>query len=126
MITNILRFRFKDEVSESEKKKALAVIERTASAESVAFYSLGKYLGDEDYTHAYCVGIPNLDALNRYLSEPAHREGDFYFIPLLDKLSRMMVSDDPDPDLVTKINASWNNAVDPEWRALFDRLWNTN
>lgn len=124
MITSILRFQFKDRVNEEEIQRALSIIARTAKAESVAFYSLGRYVGDsqEGFTHAYCVSIPDLAALDRYFREPAHREGDFQFIPLLSKLSQMTVWDDPDPDILAKIAACRNAAVDPEWMALFDQI----
>ena len=122
MITNILRFQFRNDVNEAERRQALEIITRTASVESVAFSSIGRYFGDDDYTHAYCVSIPDLAALNRYLHEPVHREGDFQFIPLLAKLTQMMVSDDPDPDLMAKIKECWSAAVDPEWKALFARF----
>lgn len=124
MITSILRFQFKDGINEAEIQRALSIIERTAKAESVAFYSLGRYFGDpqEGFTHAYCVSIPDLASLDRYFREPAHREGDFQFIPLLSKLSQMTVLNDPDPDILAKIAACRNAAVDPEWMALFDRI----
>jgi len=122
MITNILRFQFRNEVNEAERQRVLEIITRTASVESVAFSSIGRYLGDDSYTHAYCVSIPDLGALNRYLHEPVHREGDFQFIPLLARLSRMTISDDPDPELAAKIQECWSAAVDPEWKALFHRF----
>ena len=122
MITNFLRFQFRHEVNEVKKQQALEVITRTASVDSVSFSFIGRYFGDDGYTHAYCVSIPDLAALNRYLHEPVHREGDFQFIRLLAKLSGMMVSDDPDPDLAAKVQECWSAAVDPEWKALFDRF----
>jgi hypothetical protein len=122
MITNILRFQFRNDVNEEERRQALKVITRTASVEAVAFSSIGQYFGEDDYTHAYCVSLRDIAALDRYLHEPVHRAGDFQFIPLLARLSRMMVSDDPDPDLTAKIQECWSAAVDPEWKALFDRF----
>ncbi|UUZ81973.1 hypothetical protein LJK88_46930 [Paenibacillus sp. P26] len=104
--------------------RALSIIERTAKAGPAAFYSLGRYYGNpgEGYTHAYCVSLPDLAALDRYFREPVHREGDFQFIPLLAKLSQMTISDDPDPEIIRKVMACRNAAVDPEWMALFDRF----
>ena len=126
MITNILRFQFRNEVNEAERQRALKVITRTASTKSVAFSSIGRYFGADGYTHAYCVGIPDLAALDRYLREPVHREGDFQFIPLLARLSQMMVSDDPDPDLAAKIKQCLDAVFDPEWKELFDRFGKLN
>lgn len=121
MITNILRFQFRNDVNEKDRQQALAVITRTATVEAVAFSSIGRYFGEDDYTYAYCVSLRDLAALDRYLHEPVHRAGDFQFIPLLAKLSRMTILDDPDPDLMAKIQECWSAAVDPEWKALFDR-----
>lgn len=126
MITSILRFQFRNEVDEAERQQALKVIMRTAAAESVAFSSIGRCFGNDGYTHAYCVSLPDLAALKRYLREPFHREGDFQFIPLLARLSQMIVSDDPDPDLAAKIGKCWSATVDPEWQALFDRFGKFN
>lgn len=123
MILNLLRFRFRDDVDEATKERALATIRRTASSSAVAFSVIGQDLGDPaaGYTHSYCVGIPDLDALERYLREPAHTEGDKLFLPLLAKLARLASSDDPDPALRGKIGALVQQrlAEEPEWAALF-------
>jgi hypothetical protein len=126
MIINFLRFRFRDEVDQETKDRALAALRRTASSEAVAFFVIGQDLGDPaaGYTHSYCVGIPDLAALDRYLREPAHREGDQLFLPLLAKLARCASSDDMDPGLRDKIGALAQRPLrdDPEWAALFARI----
>jgi hypothetical protein len=100
---------------------------RTAAAESAAFSFIGRDLGDptEGFTHAYCVGIPDLAALDRYLRQPVHREGDFVFIPLLAKLARTAMSNDVDPDLGGKIMTFWRAAADAQWQALFELIPDT-
>lgn len=126
MIINFLRFRFRDDASPADQERALAAIRRIASSEAVAFSVIGQDLGDpaEGYTHSYCVGIPDLAALERYLSQPAHREGDAIFLPLLAKLARSASSDDLDPALRDKIGALAQQRLqaDPEWAALFARI----
>ncbi|PTL79781.1 stress protein [Vitiosangium sp. GDMCC 1.1324] len=122
MIINLLRFSFKEGVTEAEKRRALAAISRTAAVDSVSFSVIGQDLGDptEGYTHSYCVGIPDLAALDRYLSEPVHREGDFVFAPVVAKLTRVALSDDTDPALSEKLMAihARKMAADPEWANL--------
>ncbi|EYF03838.1 Dabb family protein [Chondromyces apiculatus] len=124
MIINLLRFRFRDEVSEAERADALAAISRTASLDAVAFSVIGRDLGDPaaGFTHAYLVAIPGLEALERYFDAPVHRAGDFQFIPLVAKLSRSGFTSDDDPDLGEKIMALWRRkmSADPGWLALFD------
>lgn len=123
MILNLLRFRFRDGVDDATKERALATIRRTASSKAVAFSVIGQDLGDPSagYTHSYCVGIHDLDALALYFREPAHSEGDMFFLPLLEKLSRVSSSDDPDPNLRDEIGALFQQklAAEPEWAALF-------
>ncbi|MCW5831635.1 MAG: Dabb family protein [Labilithrix sp.] len=126
MIINYLRFRFRDDVGEEAKERALVAIRRIASSEAVAFSVIGQDLGDPaaGYTHSYCVAIPDLAALARYLADPAHREGDLIFLPLLAKLARSASSDDNDPALRDKVNALARErlATDPEWAGLFARI----
>jgi stress responsive alpha/beta barrel protein len=123
MIINLLRFRFRDDAGEAEKARALAAIARTAAVEAVAFSAIGQDLGDpaEGFTHAYCVGIPDLEALGRYFDAPVHREGDFLFLPLLAKLVRHSLSTDDDPAMAEKIAAVWRQKVanDEAWVGLF-------
>ncbi len=126
MIINYLRFRFRDEVDEATKAHALAALHRTASSDSDAFSVIGQDLGvpAAGYTHSYCVGVPDLAALERYLRQPAHREGDELFLPLLAKLARSASSDDMDPELRDKIGslAQKSYGEDPSWAALFARI----
>ena len=126
MIINVLRFRFRDEVDEATRGRALAAIKKVASTEAVAFSVIGQDLGDPaaGYTHSYLVAIPHLDALRRYLYEPIHREADLFFLPLLAKLARNASSDDTDPALRDKIGALVQQRIteDPEWAGLFARI----
>ncbi|AKU97847.1 hypothetical protein AKJ09_04511 [Labilithrix luteola] len=123
MILNFLRFRFRDEVDEATKARALDVLRRTASSDAVAYSVIGQDLGDPagGYTHSYCVAIPDVAALEQYLRQPAHREGDQFFLPLLSKLARSASSDDMDPGLRDAIGALAQKVLldDAEWSALF-------
>ncbi|MFF2847675.1 Dabb family protein [Streptomyces sp. NPDC058001] len=119
MIISLLRFSFKPDVSEEEKAEALAAMRRTASVESTVFSTVGRDLGDpaEGFTHASVTAIPDLDALERYMHDPVHVEGDKYILPRLAKQSAVRLSDDPDAELPRKIFAIYARRVegDPEW-----------
>ncbi|NBD10125.1 Dabb family protein [Corallococcus silvisoli] len=126
MFINLLRFRFKDGVSEAEKARALEAISRTAKSEAVSFSVVGRDLGEpsEGFTHACCVGIADLRALRRYFDDPLHRAGDLLFLPLVERLRRIAMTDDADPALGEKIQAmhAAKMASDPEWAALLTAI----
>jgi len=108
MIVHLLRFAFREETTEEQKAEVLALMKRTASVESVSFATVGQNLGDvgEGLTHAYCVGIEDLAAMERYMHDPVHLAGDPQIIPHFAKVViGPDVSDDPDPELRTKIMA---------------------
>ncbi|MFG1796756.1 Dabb family protein [Nocardia sp. NPDC049149] len=127
MIINLLRFSFKPGVTEEEKAEVLAAMRRTASVESTVFATVGQDLGDPDdgFTHAYLTAIPDLDALERYMHDPVHLEGDEYILPRLAKLSPVRLSDDPDPELLHKISAIHASKVEryPAWGRGVDALF---
>ncbi|MFE3228403.1 Dabb family protein [Nocardia sp. NPDC059228] len=123
MIVHVLRFRFRDESTEQQRAEVLAAMRRTASVESVSFATVGQSLGDpaEGLTHAYCVGIEDLAALERYLHDPVHLAGDPEIAPHFAKLViGPDISDDPDPELSDKIKALHLRKVEmyPEWEQL--------
>ncbi|MFP2956340.1 Dabb family protein [Myxococcus sp. 1LA] len=126
MLINFLRFRFRDEVDDATRERALAAFRKVASSSAVAFSVIGQDLGDpsEGYTHSYLVAIPDLEALKRYLHEPVHREMDLFLLPLLAKLARSASSDDLDPWLRDKVGALAQQRLDndPEWAGLFARI----
>lgn len=126
MIVIVLRFSFKDGTSEDEKADTLAIMRRTASLDSIAFSTVGEDLGDpaEGYTHAYMVGLEDLDALERYIWHPDHIAGDFIFIPRLARLASIRFSDDPDPELPGKLMAAYEAkvAMRPDWGELIDSI----
>ncbi|WP_433214983.1 Dabb family protein [Microtetraspora malaysiensis] len=126
MIVNILRFSFKSETTEEEKAEVLAAMRRTAAVESASFGTVGQDLGDpnEGYTHAYCVGVEDLAALERYMYEPVHLEGDSTILPRLSRLSAVRLSDDPDPELSGKITDMHRRkiATYPEWGRLLEAI----
>ncbi|MGW6206511.1 Dabb family protein [Streptomyces sp. NPDC055089] len=126
MIVNTLRFSFKDGTSKEDEEAVLAAMRRTASTEPVAFSTVGRYTGDpaEGFTHVYCAGVSDLTALERYMYEKAHLDGDWLIIPHLAQLSAFRFSDDPDPDLDAKILALHARKVElyPEWGRLLDAI----
>ncbi|WP_280232542.1 Dabb family protein [Nocardia cyriacigeorgica] len=126
MIVHVLRFGFREGVTDQQKELVLATMRRTAAVESVEFSCVGTDLGDpaSGFTHAYCVGIADLAALERYMHDPVHLAGDPVIVPHLAKLAiGPDVSDDPDPELDAKIMALHQRKVRmyPEW----DRLMST-
>ncbi|PPJ11786.1 stress protein [Nocardia nova] len=124
MIIHMLRFAFRPETSEADRERVLTTMRRTASVDSVSFSAVGQALltdPEAGYTHAYCVGIANLAALERYMHDPVHLAGDPEIIPHLAKLHiGPDVTDDPDPELEAKILAVNDRklAMYPEWKEL--------
>lgn len=121
MIVHILRFAFKETATEDERAHVLTVMRRTASLESVSFSTVGQNLGDPDgLTHAYCVGIPDLPALRRYMHDPVHLAGDPQIMPYLAKIAiGPDLSDDMTPTLAQEILSLHEEkvALYPEWAA---------
>jgi hypothetical protein len=127
MIVHQLRFKFRDHTTEEQKEAVLALMRRTAAVESVSFATVGRHLGDssEGLTHAYCVAIADLDALERYMHDPVHLAGDPEIIPHLDLLViGPDTSDDPDPDVAAKLFALNERklAMYPEWARLMETI----
>lgn len=122
MIVSAQRFRFRADTTHEQQTRAIAAITAVSRVESVSFAVVGQDLGDpaEGYTHGYLVGIPNLDALQRYFDDPVHAAGDRAFLPLVEKLSGTGVSDDLDPELRHKVVHLHTRRVerDPEYAAL--------
>jgi len=127
MIVHMLRFGFRDETSQEQKARVLALMRRTSTVESVSFSAVGQHLGDptEGFTHGYCVGIADLAALERYMYDPIHLAGDPDIIPHLSRLAiGPDVSDDLDPDLAAKIMAVHDRKLAdyPEWAELMKTI----
>ncbi|MGP4016459.1 Dabb family protein [Saccharopolyspora sp. 5N708] len=126
MIVNLLRFSFKDDTTDAEQAEVLAAMRRTATVDSASFSTVGQDLGDpaEGYSHAYCVGVEDLAALERYMHDPVHLDGDFVILPRLARLAAVRLSDDEDPELNEKIAAIYLAKVAkyPEWGQLLDAI----
>ncbi len=123
MIVQFMRFAFREESTEDQKARALALIRRTAAVESLSFSTVGRLLGDpaEGYTHGYSFGLADLDAFERYMYDPVHLAGDPEILPHYGKLHvGLAVSDDPDPELAAKITAVYEGKLAryPEWERL--------
>ncbi|MET8544243.1 Dabb family protein [Kitasatospora sp. NPDC004799] len=121
MIVHMLRFAFKETATEEDRERVLAAMRRTASVESVAFSTVGHSLDtDGGYTHAYCVAIPDLPALRRYMHDPVHLAGDPQILPYLARIAiGPDLSDDPTPGLADRILALHEEkvALYPQWGA---------
>lgn len=127
MIINLLRFSFKPDVPEHEREQVLDAMRRTASVESTAFSAVGPDLGDpaEGFTHVYLAAVPDLAALERYMHDPVHVNGDEYILPRLAKQHAVRFSDDSDPELPQQIYAIYRRKVDkyPEWGEAVEALF---
>lgn len=121
MIVHMLRFAFKETVTEEERERVLEVFRRTAAVESVSFSTVGQNLGDPDgFTHAFCVGIADLPALRRYMHDPVHLAGDPQIMPYLVRIAiGPDLSDDMSPTLARDVLALHEEkvALYPEWAA---------
>ncbi|MGA4837735.1 Dabb family protein [Streptomyces sp. G45] len=122
MIVHTLRFAFKEGTTPEQQDRVLALMRRTASVESVSFAAVGQSLGDpaEGLTHAYCVGIEDLTAVERYMYDPVHLAGDEEILPHLARISiGPDLSDDMTPDLGARLMALHERkaAAHPEWAA---------
>ncbi|WP_222625338.1 Dabb family protein [Streptomyces buecherae] len=117
----MLRFAFKESVTEEERERVLEVFRRTAAVESVSFSTVGQNLGDPDrLTHAFCVGIADLPALRRYMHDPVHLAGDPQIMPYLARIAiGPDLSDDMSPTLARDVLALHEEkvALYPEWAA---------
>ncbi|MET8974205.1 Dabb family protein [Streptomyces sp. NPDC004539] len=107
MIVNILRFSFRPGTSEEDQATVLAAMRRTSTVESAAFGVVGDDMGDpaDGYTHTYCVGVPDLAALERYMHDPVHLTGDDVILPHIQRITAVRFTDDPDPDVRAKVGA---------------------
>lgn len=105
MIAHVLRFRFKDGISEEDFAASMRAFRRTGQASTVSFSVVGQYSGSpaDGYTHSAVFGLADLEALETYMYEPAHREADFIVHPHMAKFDAFDISDEDDPDLEAKI-----------------------
>jgi hypothetical protein len=106
--------------------RLVAAMRRTATVESVAYSTVGRDLGDptQGCTHVYCAAVADLAALERYLYDPVHLEGDHTILPRLARLHAVRFSDDPDPELTDKITAValGKIAAYPDWGQLLEAI----
>jgi hypothetical protein len=130
MIVNLLRIRFKDGVSVEEQEEVLAVMRRTAGLEMVAFGAVGKDFGNpaDGFTHSYLAAIPDLEALERYMHDPVHLDGDEQILDKLEKMSAVRFSDDPDQGIGKAVYdvAARKIAMYPAWGRRIDELFGAN
>nr|QEO73961.1 hypothetical protein [uncultured bacterium] len=127
MIVNLLRFSFREGTTAEQEAEVLAAMRRTASLEWVSFSTIGRDLGipDEGFTHAYVVGIADLDALERYMHDPVHLAGDDTILPHMGRMSAVRFSDDGDPEVASKVLALHLAKVAkyPAWGRRIDQVF---
>jgi Stress responsive A/B Barrel Domain len=122
VIAHVLRFSFKDGTSEEDFTAAMEAFRKAARAATVSFAVVGSYSGNpaDGYTHSAIFGLADLETLERFMDEPAHREADFIVHPHMATFDGFDVSDEYDPDLEAKVMAIRRRriAADPELAAL--------
>jgi hypothetical protein len=122
LIAHVLRFSFKDGTSEEDFTAAMEAFRKVARAATVSFAVVGSYSGNpaDGYTHSALFGLADLETLERFMYEPAHREADFIVHPHMATFDGFDVSDEYDPDLEAKVMAIQRRriAADPELAAL--------
>jgi hypothetical protein len=122
VIAHVLRFSFKDGISEEDFAASMEAFRRTAQAPTVSFSVVGRYSGNpaDGYTHSAVFGLADLATLEGFMYEPAHREADFIVHPHMAKFDGFDISDDDEPDLEAKVMAIQRRriAADPELAAL--------
>lgn len=106
MLVHVLRFKFKDSVSEADKTTQLAALQTLADVPSVAFSVIGQDLGDgsEDYTHAFSAGWENIEGMVEYLDNPAHPGVVSEFMTYIEKITFVDFSNDLSQELKDKMN----------------------
>jgi stress responsive alpha/beta barrel protein len=126
MIISAQRIRFKDDVDPAARAAAIAAFAALAQAEPVEFAVFGQDLGDpaDGFTHGFCVGLTDLDALDRYFADPLHAAADRALLPLLQRAEGLGISDDTDAELREKVVTLHQQRIarDPEYRNLLDAI----
>ncbi|ROO86018.1 stress responsive alpha/beta barrel protein [Actinocorallia herbida] len=126
MIVITQRFSFKADTTPARREAVLAAMRRTSAVESTSFAFVGPELGlpADGLTHGYCVAIPDLAALERYMHDPVHLAGDPEILPYLARLTHTRFADDADPDLDDEIVALHRKklAMYPEWEDLLNAI----
>jgi len=63
------------------------------------------------------VGVPDLDALERYMNDPVHLTGDDVILPHIQRMGAVRTSDDTDPEIREKVGALHGAKLAryPEW-----------
>ncbi|GAB2826185.1 hypothetical protein GCM10022221_25230 [Actinocorallia aurea] len=128
MILITQRFSFKAGTTPERQEAVLTAMRRTSAVESTSFSFVGPELGgaDDGFTHGYCVALPDLAALERYIHDPVHLAGDPEILPHLSRLTHVRFSDDADPALDDRITALHRAKLAryPEWERLLDAISN--
>jgi len=96
VIAHVLRFRFKDGISEEDFAASMQAFRRAGQASAISYSVVGQYSGNpaDGYTHSAVFGLADLAALETYMYEPAHREADFIVHPHLAKFDAFDISDE--------------------------------
>ncbi|NBE93234.1 Dabb family protein [Nonomuraea sp. KC401] len=103
MIYHCIRFTPKPGVSESDRQAALESMREAARAiPAIKSHVVGPDYGG-DYAYGSISVIENLEGYEEMMNHPAHLEVDRNGLPLVDRFASFDITDDPDPEIGTKI-----------------------
>jgi hypothetical protein len=124
MIAHIIRFSFKESATESDVSATLEALRERGRTSDVSFSVVGQYSGDraDGYTHTAVYALTDLDALERYIFDPGHRQTDPVVHSHITNLDFFDVSDGEESDLGSKIVEIQRRRLesDPEVAQLVD------
>jgi hypothetical protein len=105
MIVHVLRFRFKDGTAEADVSACLEALRRVGQMDSVSFAAIGRHLDPaaDRHTHSSAFALADLDAFERYMYDPVHREADFIVHPHVTNFDVFDISDDDNPGIASDI-----------------------
>jgi Stress responsive A/B Barrel Domain len=124
MIAHIIRFSFKETATDGDVRATLEALRERGRTSTVSFSVVGEYSGDRGrgHTHTAVYALTDLDALERYIFDPGHRQTDPMVHSHITNLDFFDVSDGDESDLATKIAEIQRRRLesDPEVAELVD------
>jgi hypothetical protein len=107
VIAHIIRFSFKETATDGDVTATLGALRERGRMDAVSFSVVGEYAGDRagGHTHTAVYALADLDALERYIFDPGHRETDPLVHSHITNLDFFDVSDGDESDLGAKVAA---------------------
>jgi hypothetical protein len=103
MIYHSIRFALKDGVTEEQIAPAIAQLHKMGKEiEAVKFYCVGRDFGGE-FEYGAMFALETIADYQDYMLHPIHRVVDDLGLPLVGKMISQDLTDDPDPEIGTKI-----------------------